>query len=610
MNNCKICQTPIHTKRIYCSNTCKFSDAELNKSRSRKDKNDPNKVARCKIDGKIVADEKNLGGHLGIHSKKVLLKDFDWNDWEIIDRSINTDQRWNCPHCDFSTKSKDGKDGGGWIGKHLELVHNTSKDQHVEQFPDDHILWPHKLKVIAKQNKIEAHEDNRVQCLECGEYFQKISNSHLVSKHDGLTMDEYKRKHPFAKVNSQELTARTREIYFSETGMSKVNPESKGEIEVKLFIQSLGFNTVKHKTGFFEIDVFVPDLKIGFEYHGLFHHSQFRGNHKKYRHSDNLLHAEENGIYLIQIFEDEWLKKQEIVKSRIRNILKVDSIKLYARKCEVRILTEQEVHSFLDANHLQGYQYATHNIGLVHNDEVVQCMTFVDINKRANGTKLYNEGVYENVRSCTKLNHSIVGGFERILKLFEDEVRPIQIVSFADRRWSSLLKEPFYIRLGFEFIGNTPNHGWVMNRYVKRMYRGSFTKPKIRKINPALFVNFSDAELTQEKMLEMLDYDIIWDCGNLKFVKNYQQNLECPIIGDIEENIDTENIVKDSRKRHPVAILPDDLRGYVKCQLCGDYYKIKGFATHLGHDHKIKNHEYIDQFGEYRPSIISQTKHK
>jgi hypothetical protein len=76
--NCKICNVEIKPKRIYCSNKCKFSDSELNKQRSLKIKNDPTKVAKCKLDGKILADEKNLGGHLSSYSKNILNKPFDW----------------------------------------------------------------------------------------------------------------------------------------------------------------------------------------------------------------------------------------------------------------------------------------------------------------------------------------------------------------------------------------------------------------------------------------------------------------------------------------------------------------------------------------------------
>lgn len=602
--NCKNCETGLSKKqKSFCSIKCKSEW----QAKQPKEIFDQTKQFKCLIDGKLFNIGSKRSGSLLRYSKNILNKSFDESDWEIVNKIVNEIPKWNCPHCDKSFKCN-GIDAGGWIGNHLLKVHGFSKIDHVQKFPQDSVLWPNRLKKAERKLKIETSDKHRVECLECNQFFSKISNSHLRLKHGGMTMEQYKKKHPFARVNSQELSDKAREIYFGDNGLSKVSPESNGEKEIKEFVQSLGFETKKFKTGFSEIDVFVPEMNVGFEYHGIFHHSQFRGRHKKYRHSDNLQNAEERGIQLIQIFEDEWLCKKEIVKSRIRNILKVDSIRLQARKCEVRLLTISEIRDFLNQNHLQGYKYAKFNVGLIFEGEVVQCMTFIDINKRTNGSKIYPDGVYENVRSCTKIDYYVIGGFERMLKFFEDTVKPNQIVSFADRRWSSLLKEPFYIRLGFEFVKNTGNAFWVMKGYTKRMYRSNFTKPKMRAMNPELFKDFSDKELTQEKMLQMLGFDIIWDCGNLKFVKNYNQNLEIPIIDEVEEEIETDEFVFESRKRHLVENIPTDSEDYMQCQLCKDYYFRKGFSTHLGNEHKMKNFEYIAQFGEYRLSHLKSKK--
>lgn len=206
MKLCKICQlVEIKNHRTYCSNACKFSDKELNQKRAIKEKNDPNKIAKCKLDGKEFSDEKNLGGHLSKYSNEVLLKEFDWNDWEIINKPIDNLERWNCPHCDWSGKSLNGRDNGGWIGNHLSKVHGIDKIKHINQFPNDEKLWPVKIKRVLKLEHINSNDYNRVQCLECGEYFAKLSNTHLLQKH-GITTKQYQTKYPNAKIQSQELT--------------------------------------------------------------------------------------------------------------------------------------------------------------------------------------------------------------------------------------------------------------------------------------------------------------------------------------------------------------------------------------------------------------------
>lgn len=600
MKECKICKKAIPIKRTYCSNQCKFSDNEYNTKRSPKLKNDANKVVRCLIDGKVIADQNNLGGHLSSYSKNFLNREFNWSDWEIIDKPEPDCIFWNCQYCDWKCKC-DGIDKSGWIGVHLSKKHNISRERHCEKFPNDKSLW-RKYWSCKERTELLSIEENRVECLECHNWFKKITNTHLLDCHN-ITMSQYKKKHPNAIVNSKKLTDRSRELYFSENGMSKVNPVSKGELEVKSYIEELGFSPIKYRTGFYEIDVYIPELKIGFEYHGLFHHSQFRGNHLKNRHIDTLNSIEKDGILLIQIFEDEWLYKNVIVKSRIKNILNKTSNKVFARKCEIKELSVKECKAFLLENHLQGYNNADIRIGLVFENQIVQCMTFCDINKRTNGLKIYDNGIYENVRSCIKCDWNVVGGFDRIFKYFEDKYSPKQVVSYADRRWSSMLRPPHYLKLGFDYIGITGGKFWVMDGYRKRMFRSQFTKIKMRKLNPTLFEKYEDSELTQERMIEMLGYDIIWDCGNLKFVKNYGNNIQVETFED--EDIDSDNIKKESRKRHINENVEID-ESYVKCRICDEHYKIKGFSTHLGFQHKMKNFEYITQFGEYRPSHLNK----
>ena len=68
---CKMCDNVISTKRIYCSNHCKFSDKDLNKRRSRQIKNDSKKTLECKLCSKKVNDVLNLGGHARTHLRDV-----------------------------------------------------------------------------------------------------------------------------------------------------------------------------------------------------------------------------------------------------------------------------------------------------------------------------------------------------------------------------------------------------------------------------------------------------------------------------------------------------------------------------------------------------------
>ena len=70
----------------------------------------------------------------------------------------------------------------------------------------------------------------------------------------------------------------------------------------------------------YEIDIFIEDLKIGIEYNGIYWHSdKFKNNNLHY---NKLMLCKDNGIKLIQIFEDEWNDNKEIVLSKNKSLIK------------------------------------------------------------------------------------------------------------------------------------------------------------------------------------------------------------------------------------------------------------------------------------------------
>jgi hypothetical protein len=70
--------------------------------------------------------------------------------------------------------------------------------------------------------------------------------------------------------------------------------------------------------------------------------------------------CKEKGIHLIQIFEDEWILKKEIVKSIIKNSLGIIEQKIYGRKTIIKeIINNEEVKDFININHIQGYVSAS-----------------------------------------------------------------------------------------------------------------------------------------------------------------------------------------------------------------------------------------------------------
>lgn len=218
----------------------------------------------------------------------------------------------------------------------------------------------------------------------------------------------------------------------------------------------------------FELDIYSDKLKIAFEFDGLYWHCEL--NKPKDYHLNKTELCAEKGIKLIHIFEDEWLYKQSIVKSRIKNILnKTDNI-FYARKCEIRLLSNKEANDFLDDNHIQGKINSSINIGLFYKDNLLSVMTFGSLRKCLGREKKDNN--YELLRFCNKINTSVVGGASKLFNFFIKKFEPHSVISYADRRWSN---GNLYEKLNFNFINNTvPNYFYIKNK--KRYNRYGFRK--------------------------------------------------------------------------------------------------------------------------------------
>jgi hypothetical protein len=295
------------------------------------------------------------------------------------------------------------------------------------------------------------------------------------------------------------------------TVCSPVNSYSNSGNEIKLqnFIKdnyngNITFN-VRGIISPYELDIYIPDLKLAFEYNGLFWHSEINKN-KNY-HFIKTEECEKNGIRLIHIYEDDWLFKQEIVKSRILNLLG-SSKKIYARKCEIKEINDNKIiRKFLDDNHIQSFIGSSIKIGLFYDNELVSIMTFGSLRKSM-GKKNKNDS-YELLRFCNKLNLIVVGGASKMFNYFIKKYKPIEVISYADRSWS---KGNLYENIGFKFSHKTkPNYYYVIDNM--RKHRFSFRKDKLIK-------DGADKNKTEHQIMLEKKIFRVYDSGHLKYVFN------------------------------------------------------------------------------------------
>lgn len=264
-----------------------------------------------------------------------------------------------------------------------------------------------------------------------------------------------------------------------------------------------------------ELDILIPDLKIGIEFDGLYWHCESEGKDKNY-HLSKTKECENKGIRLIHIFEDEWLYKQEIVKSRLRIALNNPSkelIKIHARKCIIKELSSKQKNFFLESNHLQGKDASSFKFGAFYGDELISVMTFSKP-KISMGHKNIESKIFELNRFCVKKNTISSGIAQRLLAHFIKLVNPNKIISYSDNRWNT---GNLYEKLGFKLVSRgSPNYWYIKDR--NRVYRYNFRKDML----PKKLIMF-DNNLTEYQNMQLNGYERIWDCGSNKYEINLRK---------------------------------------------------------------------------------------
>ena len=285
--------------------------------------------------------------------------------------------------------------------------------------------------------------------------------------------------------------------------------ESRGENEIYDFVCSLlGNKNVEQSNRTvldgYEIDIYVPSLKIGIEYNGLKWHSDKFIN-RNY-HINKTIKANEKGVRLIQIFEDEYLHSKEIVLSKIRSLLHCNGNLpiTMARKCSVLEIEKKIAKSFIDENHIQGYKGCSIALGCFdENNKLVGVMTFER-----------NENEWVLNRFATDIHRRCVGIGGKLFHYFVKNYDPNIVRSYADLRWTVDKDVNLYTKIGFKLEEILkPEYRYVNESHPsERIHKFNFRKNLLEKRYGI------DSKLTESQMAKELGYYKIWDCGMLKYI--------------------------------------------------------------------------------------------
>ena len=283
--------------------------------------------------------------------------------------------------------------------------------------------------------------------------------------------------------------------------------QSGKELQVLNFIKENYNNHISenNKDIISELDIYLPDLNLAFEFNGVYWHSDLYKN-KNY-HLNKTEQCENQGIQLIHIWENDWVYKQDIVKSMILNKLGKTPNKIYGRKTKVKEIADNKiVRKFLEKNHIQGFVGSKIKLGLYYKKELVSLMTF---GKRriTMGMKKSKKGEFELLRFCNKLNTNVLGGASKLFKYFIDNYIPTEITTYADRSHSN---GKLYETLGFKFVSKTPPNYNYYDSKCNKYNRFNFRKNLLVK-------NGYDINKTEFQIMDELGYLRVFNSGNLKY---------------------------------------------------------------------------------------------
>jgi len=230
-----------------------------------------------------------------------------------------------------------------------------------------------------------------------------------------------------------------------------------------------------------EIDIYLPDIKLGIEFNGLYRHCDLSKDDKY--HYDKTNECFKNGVKLIHIWEDQWKDDIHIIKSKLLNIInKTDdfiNIDIYIIK---EISDYNTYQTFLDENNLDDYVKPSLILGLYYQNELVSIALFDE----------YIKDSYELICFCDSYSKKIDNSLELLFDYFCKNYSFNTINTYLNRGWDNPNR---YIKIGFKYIKLTEPKFW---------YIDINSNDKIRKT-------------IKDKTL-ISNFNKIYDAGKIKFI--------------------------------------------------------------------------------------------
>ena len=156
------------------------------------------------------------------------------------------------------------------------------------------------------------------------------------------------------------------------------------------------------------------------------------------------LHCFEKNIKLIHLREEQWADKSDSIKHRLYTVFESNA-KIHARQCKIRRIDKLEYDNFLNQNHLLKTAKTKFKYGLFKNEELFAVMGISGGRWMTKENDLRRS--FEMIRFATKTNTTVVGGFSKLMRYIEEELKVEEWMSYFDLDW---VVSNVYTKMGFE----------------------------------------------------------------------------------------------------------------------------------------------------------------
>ena len=284
------------------------------------------------------------------------------------------------------------------------------------------------------------------------------------------------------------------------------NHISNFEFEIYKYIESIYNGNIEQSNRTIlsgkEIDIYLPEVNIGIECNGVYWHSDLVRD--KMYHQEKTIKAYKNGVRLIHVYEYEWIKNKDKIKMYLSELLSTNKHIEYARKLILKIVDKDMMNEFLNNYHLQGGCSCEIAYGLFKDNELIQ---LISLGKPRFSTSYE----YEIIRLCTKFNHLVVGGTERLINYAIKDLKMNSIISYVNL---DKFTGKSYQKMGFKTTRlSEPGYVWVNSRCTEVLSRYKTQKRELVRMG------LGTEDETEDEIMQSLGYKKIYNSGNLVFVK-------------------------------------------------------------------------------------------